>query len=667
MQHHAQPREIASTPHATSPDVFIAAQLAEQLRHAAATVSPHLAQAAWQLTRIEAWKRFGFSNAQDFARERLDHSGRWLRDLARLGQALHEMPALADALAGADGAPPLGRTAALEICRIARPETLDTWVQRARQCTIRALKEWIRQERSAQDEAAAASAMPPAPRGAWRVLNFAVPDSLPAAFDEVEQVFLATNAGGTRAAFVEALLAEQASALDGALPPAPTQLPSRPGRRRRLRRVDLKPGAETIVSETMLSESRSNEREILLARWALQHLQMFVEEMNAAASKATTSEAAASPESALRALEAALAIERELILRLDQLLLWLDNRNAWGLLDCADATAFGERVLDESSTTTRNRLRIARALEKSAALRNGVESGDLSHQRMLRIARLMQRRSLSEVQVTEWVAHASRITIKRLDDELRSGERQPATPAAPKSDADWFASLRRAPGQGREFVLRVGLEALAGAPVANVFLRLNLHSDLAHDLRQCLNQTRTDLQARCQRLRSAADEVRLFPSIRLAHRCVAHSQRIPDWICLLALLEEFAEEWDNTRSMHRRPTDTITSRDGWRCTAPGCTARQVEVHHVVYQSQGGSDDPSNLTSLCPFHPRMGEHGGLAKVIGTAPLGLRWRLGRAGQGILYSDERALAHSGNSSARAHSPIGSTEHSRRSLDQC
>jgi hypothetical protein len=90
--------------------------------------------------------------------------------------------------------------------------------------------------------------------------------------------------------------------------------------------------------------------------------------------------------------------------------------------------------------------------------------------------------------------------------------------------------------------------------------------------------------------------------------------------------------------MPRRPTDTITSRDGWRCTAPGCTAREVEVHHVVYQSQGGSDDPSNLTSLCPFHHRMGEHGGLAKVVGTAPLGLWWRLGKPDQDVGYHLEK-----------------------------
>jgi hypothetical protein len=60
------------------------------------------------------------------------------------------------------------------------------------------------------------------------------------------------------------------------------------------------------------------------------------------------------------------------------------------------------------------------------------------------------------------------------------------------------------------------------------------------------------------------------------------------------------------------------------------------VHHIVYRSHGGSDDPSNLTSLCPFHHRMGEHGGLLKVTGTAPLGLRWQIGDR----VFVNERAM---------------------------
>jgi hypothetical protein len=142
------------------------------------------------------------------------------------------------------------------------------------------------------------------------------------------------------------------------------------------------------------------------------------------------------------------------------------------------------------------------------------------------------------------------------------------------------------------------------------------------------------LAEQARQLASPADEARLFPSIRLAARHLEHGTPIPDWICLLSLLEEFVEAWDNPRHMPRRPTDAIAARDGWRCAAPGCTSREIEVHHIVYRSHGGSDDPANLTSLCPFHHRMGEHGGLLKVTGTAPLNLRFQIGS----LVFVNER-----------------------------
>jgi hypothetical protein len=49
-------------------------------------------------------------------------------------------------------------------------------------------------------------------------------------------------------------------------------------------------------------------------------------------------------------------------------------------------------------------------------------------------------------------------------------------------------------------------------------------------------------------------------------------------------------------------------------------------HHIVYASRSGSDDPSNLTSLCAAHHLHGVHYGYIKVTGQAPDRLRWELG-----------------------------------------
>jgi hypothetical protein len=350
-------------------------------------------------------------------------------------------------------------------------------------------------------------------------------------------------------------------------------------------------------------------------------------------------------------------------------------------------------------------------MEDSAALRHGADSGRVSHQRLVRLAQLM-RRSRShnknnlkegdnvhqkssgssgysgnsgssgnagssedsgdeqarlngpsdhdERNMREWVEHAPRIRIKRMDEEFDAlerrrwsaggeqavGEEPPGLPR-PLSDEEWQASLRLAPGDARRHLFQGALQALATDAPANVCVRFTAPADTIRDLRHSLNRARVRLAEQGRHLvegqsrrdgglkhgprsksgtLSPADESRLFPSIRLAARHVERGTPIPDWICLLALLEEFVETWDNPRTIPRRPNDAIRARDGYRCTVPGCTERATETHHIAYRSHGGSDDDSNLTSICAFHHRMGEHGGMLEVTGTAPLHLRWKIG-----------------------------------------
>jgi 5-methylcytosine-specific restriction endonuclease McrA len=112
-------------------------------------------------------------------------------------------------------------------------------------------------------------------------------------------------------------------------------------------------------------------------------------------------------------------------------------------------------------------------------------------------------------------------------------------------------------------------------------------------------------------------------------------------VALLALLEEFVEVWDDPGGMPRRPGDAVYARDGWRCTAPGCTSlRHLEDHHLVYRSRGGGDELANRTCLCRFHHQRGEHGDLASCRGAAPLGLTWRLGTRALGKRFRNEIRL---------------------------
>jgi hypothetical protein len=81
----------------------------------------------------------------------------------------------------------------------------------------------------------------------------------------------------------------------------------------------------------------------------------------------------------------------------------------------------------------------------------------------------------------------------------------------------------------------------------------------------------------------------------------------------------------------------VFARDGWRCTVPGCSSfRNLQDHHVVFRSAGGSDRLANRTTLCAWHHQRGVHAGRVRCSGRAPRWLRFDLGlRAGRAPLVS--------------------------------
>ena len=96
--------------------------------------------------------------------------------------------------------------------------------------------------------------------------------------------------------------------------------------------------------------------------------------------------------------------------------------------------------------------------------------------------------------------------------------------------------------------------------------------------------------------------------------------------CLMRMAAHFAETWKGhlkeVMTAHRR----IRARDGHFCQAPGCSRPAAHAHHIEFRAQGGSDDPSNLVSLCAAHHLFGIHDGRMRVTGTAPDKLVWEFG-----------------------------------------
>jgi hypothetical protein len=148
---------------------------------------------------------------------------------------------------------------------------------------------------------------------------------------------------------------------------------------------------------------------------------------------------------------------------------------------------------------------------------------------------------------------------------------------------------------------------------------------------------------------------------------------LPTWAAAILLLEAAVREWERV-DPDRVPTEArILERDEYRCQVPGCSARRnLEVHHILFRSQGGTDDPANLLTLCHTHHQHLLHGDrTVRLTGRAPHGLRWELGRPIR-ARFRGERKLAPAGPlpvpaavASATARPRIRSTTRRSRSPD--
>jgi hypothetical protein len=96
--------------------------------------------------------------------------------------------------------------------------------------------------------------------------------------------------------------------------------------------------------------------------------------------------------------------------------------------------------------------------------------------------------------------------------------------------------------------------------------------------------------------------------------------------CLYWVADHFITTWEGAPEARFAPERRIIERDRGFCQVPGCSGAAGHVHHVVYRSQGGGDDPENLVSICVAHHLHGIHRGWVRVSGRAPDELCWELG-----------------------------------------
>ena len=387
-----------------------------------------------------------------------------------------------------------------------------------------------------------------------------------------------------------------------------------------------------------------------------------------------------------RLLQVEDAIER----CLGRLLFLMSRRGDFATLGFASLCHYGVERLDMPRRTAECRAAILWKLQRLPQICQAYESGTIGLESAEEIYRCVGPHRVPVEVEEEWIAHATGLQVKRLREERRRLRRQelasPEAPAVgapgaprpcprPATDAEWLASLRRSPGDTRARLRGLQLPGfddpnatLSDLCRSDQSLRLRLPMVVADVFRAALEATRRHLTnlARAQieardggaRPRAGSPAVvagssapaadsptsgggspALPGSLRAAVAFLDRERRVPSWVALLALLEDYAETHDDPQGFPVRRWDPVYEFWGWICRTPACTVRVgIEDHHIQYRSRNGSDALHNQIVLCPFHHRQGEHGDFLHVWGTAPGDIHWLLGAPGVARRYRNER-----------------------------
>ena len=349
----------------------------------------------------------------------------------------------------------------------------------------------------------------------------------------------------------------------------------------------------------------------------------------------------------------------------------------WSQLGFTGVGHYAEQRLGMGRRTAESRAAIVGALKRRPAIQAAYASGAIGLESAWLLVRVLGRGPVEPEIEAAWVNSARGMTVKRLRDELRRarlascGVLGPPEPQAtrisdlealptsafesrpiprtlrpvvplPATDAEWQSSLRRWPGMTRERVWRLGTHALE-APGAVVFRRFRLPQDLAGLFLSAIESERRRLEEEAHQTpwTKPWPDPLATPAKRAAQEYANRLRRVPAWVGLLSLLEDFVRTWDDPKRIPDRRWKRIYERENYRCAAPGCTrSADIQDHHIDYRSDMGSDEPWNQVALCAFHHQQGEHGRLARVRGTAPLDLLWRLGVPDLGTWWKNERRI---------------------------
>jgi hypothetical protein len=573
-----------------------------------------LASVAGELVRRRAWEPLGFVRLRDYGVERVGLSARSLQDLARVDGRLSELPTLEQSLLS--GALPW--TKVRLVARVAEPQDEARWVAYALHVTADTLSREVRAVDVGSVEAGAASDDPEDPDGDRReIVQVRCAPVVNAMWFRARQ--LARRVSGEQLPTwecMELVAAEVLSAVP--LDASPDEAEGSGGDAAPTHALRLG-GLAGITAAAQgggsAAQAGSSEPAIAPAPPAAdpcaahgfpkagpipERMQPMLDGL-----------AEADPHALDARLRSAVAMEQRLDAEIGRLLRIVSVRQLHRASGIATLEHYARERLGMSPRKARALLRLERAGARCLALRHAYRSGALSWVRAQALVPLVLAGGAGRWGA-EWVAWAQRVSVRRLEDDVdRALVLRDTDPDAWEETGGLPERVREPHGSAADPGARLRqIRARSTASGETSLIFFNAPADVARLFRAVLRTVQRRLERR-SRLQGTQ-----LP-------CPTRGE------ALEAMLGHCLDEWARGESGARR-RHRIFERDGWRCTAPGCSSfRNLQDHHIVFRSAGGGDDPSNRTTLCAWHHLRGVHAGVLRCSGQAPGRLRFDLGVGG--------------------------------------
>jgi hypothetical protein len=410
-----------------------------ELGAARAAARPVLGALAAELVEKQASDALGYRSLGDYCRERLGLGSRAVRDWARVAKGLRELPLLREALRRGE----LSWSVVERVIGVVSPETEAACLETVRGRTLRAVEAIVRAVRrgaaegagsaapAAGAEAAGATAAADEPEGEEEHLAVRLACTpQEAGFWSVALEYARRVAGEELPVWqcAERIAAEAASAI-GAAEPEP--LPAEGILVRAEARLSAAGAGAPGRSRRPPPEHGLRERAFPALRWRAlaTGLPQQIEALGELPERA-------SPREIDRRLRAAIAFLQGVDFELGRVLRPMVDRRLFAEIGFASLERYARERLDLAPRTARRLVQLARTEHRAPALATAFREARLQAfqaQALAPVAQLDTARA--------WVERASRVTLRRLEDELALLPRREIVFRAPPDVARFFLAM----------------------------------------------------------------------------------------------------------------------------------------------------------------------------------------------------------------------------------